>query len=987
FFIEDIIRRADRDPDGTEDDLAIVMRHWHDSDPANTPPEYRGDPLNRELQQGEIGISYLVSGEHEIVREEDYYIVDRSLQPGDLVKRSVHDVQSGVVLESNVEVKLEHAVSMVQYAGWVSSDELENATEVYVGDYVVYDDWVGLVEEIFDEAIAGMISVTLSCDFDSDQEPCQIELTSQQLFCFAELGGRFQIGDRGAEVLPEAALQELQKSTTALPEVLVSVKPTVLAIAWLAVNQTLDREAAAAKQRPKRFWTMNEFRELCLVRPRYIFRISDRVRFKNASVAEMHGVRTTRHGHSGVGIGLIESDVLVVRETRTTVRILWQNGVIQPDVPSKDVIPYVAPDEYDCWPGDYVIWKGEDETRAAVIQSVTARDRTAQVLWRSPPATHHPRSKPPSHSMVSVLELDPHGSSTPAPDQPDAVGVRRGDFVFVHRPRVTNGLPLPRIPKIGELEGWVRSGNPNGWRQEMTLLGIQYAERHNAARNQDQESAAATAMDEESRIIWRDPADIDWFGEVTDLELSGEIEVTLPSGEVVLAPLELLTLLIDGREILPAAWGDEGIPVTQETVINGINAGMFGNVEAISQVLGNFWGLPSAGGGVHDHEMDGWETGSESMDVDEGEDIPPLVEMDPPTEESHTTTLIESREFTPASSPPLSPNPPTDGHHVSAPPGASKVQFGPNGVWMPEQGMASARKGTLEEGGGEDEEGGPWKKFHILPSAPEDHAFLKRDSRGQPSRQFMARLSKEYKLLSSGLPDSILVRGYEDRADLLRSLIIGPENTPYEGAPFVIDWLLDENFPQTPPVAHFHSWTNGNGRVNPNLYEEGKVCLSILGTWAGDKSECWSPARSSLMQALVSIQGLVLVKEPWFCEPAYEKLRGTQEGIVNSRLYSEKAYVLSMGFVRRALEMPPLGLEKEIEWVYWGQGRLAKVIDDAKALIEISRSSSSESMEDVMRTLPGWEDKAIPKLTAGGILTLERTLNKLEGLRHRQWAQ
>ena len=62
------------------------------------------------------------------------------------------------------------------------------------------------------------------------------------------------------------------------------------------------------------------------------------------------------------------------------------------------------------------------------------------------------------------------------------------------------------------------------------------------------------------------------------------------------------------------------------------------------------------------------------------------------------------------------------------------------------------------------------------------------------------------------LPDSILVRAYEDRSDLLRSLIIGPENTPYEDAPFVIDWQLDSNFPQTPPIAHFLRWTNGNGR-------------------------------------------------------------------------------------------------------------------------------------------------------------------------------
>ena len=121
--------------------------------------------------------------------------------------------------------------------------------------------------------------------------------------------------------------------------------------------------------------------------------------------------------------------------------------------------------------------------------------------------------------------------------------------------------------------------------------------------------------------------------------------------------------------------------------------------------------------------------------------------------------------------------------------------------------------------------------------------------------------------------------------------------------------MLDSDFPQSPPIAHFLSWTNGNGRgvyrihlllmltpvsldfhskpvghifcwlllqyfvfttpffLSRNLYEEGKVCLSILGTWAGDRNESWSPSRSSLLQALVSIQGLVLVKEPYVPNP------------------------------------------------------------------------------------------------------------------------
>lgn len=46
-----------------------------------------------------------------------------------------------------------------------------------------------------------------------------------------------------------------------------------------------------------------------------------------------------------------------------------------------------------------------------------------------------------------------------------------------------------------------------------------------------------------------------------------------------------------------------------------------------------------------------------------------------------------------------------------------------------------------------------------------------------------------------------------------------------------------------------------------------------------------SPHKSSLLQTFVSIQGLVLVREPYFCEPAFDKLRGTKEALVNSRQY------------------------------------------------------------------------------------------------------
>jgi ubiquitin-conjugating enzyme E2 O len=93
-----------------------------------------------------------------------------------------------------------------------------------------------------------------------------------------------------------------------------------------------------------------------------------------------------------------------------------------------------------------------------------------------------------------------------------------------------------------------------------------------------------------------------------------------------------------------------------------------------------------------------------------------------------------------------------------------------------------------------------------------------------------------------------------------------------------------------------------------------------------------------------------------------------------SRLYSEKAYVLSRNFVRRALEIPLGGLEHEITRIYYTNKLLEKVVLDARVLIETSKQTSKDAPTDVDA------DKAVPRLTAGGIITLERTLSKLQFL-------
>lgn len=76
--------------------------------------------------------------------------------------------------------------------------------------------------------------------------------------------------------------------------------------------------------------------------------------------------------------------------------------------------------------------------------------------------------------------------------------------------------------------------------------------------------------------------------------------------------------------------------------------------------------------------------------------------------------------------------------------------------------------------------------------------------------------------------------------------------------------------------------------------------------------------------------------------------------------------------MRRALEIPLGALDQEIHWFYYTNRKLKKVLDDARELVEKSRSSKEETEVD--------RDLAVPRLTGGGIIALERTLTKLQAL-------
>jgi ubiquitin-conjugating enzyme E2 Z len=95
------------------------------------------------------------------------------------------------------------------------------------------------------------------------------------------------------------------------------------------------------------------------------------------------------------------------------------------------------------------------------------------------------------------------------------------------------------------------------------------------------------------------------------------------------------------------------------------------------------------------------------------------------------------------------------------------------------------------------------------------------------------------------------------------ALIIGPKNTPYENGLFLFRINFTNKYPFEPPKVEFLN-KKMNTRIHPNLYSNGKVCLSILNTWPGPK---WTETLS-LNSILLSIQSL-LNENPLNNEPAY----------------------------------------------------------------------------------------------------------------------
>jgi ubiquitin-conjugating enzyme E2 O len=589
--------------------------------------------------------------------------------------------------------------------------------------------------------------------------------------------------------------------------------------------------------------------------------IGDRVRFRDP-IAAAAKYPAYQHIPANQSFGY-DVNILRVTSTKSEVTVQWQDGTVTTEAATS--LRRFSGAEEEVWPGELVVLKDGVETvrehckhitgplgrhmketicvkSVGVVQTVDSRERIASIRWYENPdvkLTHRGNMLIPGSSLgnlsdtttdVSIYELGSYSSMERA----------LGDVVLLAPARVHQSS----IPVIDSEPTGAAGPCQLSFLSLLTFFEtFLYLENLKIAMAKSDWFKQTTEIDtspvpsrysvHHDEFKFKSPTN--FVGQIISIDADGIITVRIAGTDNcrdVRIHRERIMIVIDEDDPIPP------VPTSPlEMFFTGIN-GLFersGNF-SVSETI-EYGGGERLDNGSGDED---WSTEDES-ELDD-EDFEDIVQGDGDASDGFTApavSVISSPEI-------LDPSHPEQPSTTEARPGASQGKGSPLILLSP---LPSSRPPgfSLLEG-----------------SPPSEHHFLSRAPLGAAGIR-VKRIQKEFEILQSSLPPGIFVRTWESRIDLLRVLILGPQGTPYECAPFVIDFHFPDDYPTRPPAAFFHSWTNRNGMINPNLEENGKICLSLLGTWPGkNPTESWSPTNSTVLQVLVSIMGLVLVKTPFY---------------------------------------------------------------------------------------------------------------------------
>ena len=101
--------------------------------------------------------------------------------------------------------------------------------------------------------------------------------------------------------------------------------------------------------------------------------------------------------------------------------------------------------------------------------------------------------------------------------------------------------------------------------------------------------------------------------------------------------------------------------------------------------------------------------------------------------------------------------------------------------------------------------------------------------------------------------DTDITKGY--------AMIIGQKDTIYYGGYYLFSFDFPFDYPFSPPKVTYMT-NDEKTRFNPNLYICGKVCVSILNTWSGEKWSSCQTINSVLLTLCTLLNNEPLLNEP-----------------------------------------------------------------------------------------------------------------------------
>ncbi|PKU75555.1 probable ubiquitin-conjugating enzyme E2 23 [Dendrobium catenatum] len=573
---------------------------------------------------------------------------------------------------------------------------------------------------------------------------------------------------------------------------------------------------------------------------------------------------------------------LFIVNTVTKVDVAWQDGTREYGLESTSFIPIRAPSDQEFFPEQYVVEKASNEAddlaennRVGIVKSVNSKERTVCVRWFKPVSSPEDPREFSCYEVVSAYELDEH------PDY---------DYCY--------GDVVVRLSPASTTDSYLEIPSKNlGEQADVAESEADVSKKHIEC---DSEYSKGEA--------WAKFRSLSWVGNITGLQ-DGDIEVSWADGMV--SKVGPQAVYVVGREDDEDSFeggsdiSDDG--ASWETV-NENEMDDDAEKEADSQSANNIPACENLQDIPEEDTVPG-KTGALSVSLAAINFVTRLAtglfsrnrrHSDLSNSDHNDLGGLEAQD-----SPVVTVNGTTTDTDLEASENQSQVETTGDAervaaVMTESSTSDSASPGAHSQGGTES-----FKHFDIS-DTPSDNYFLSNIGQGSGERKWVKKIQQEWSILEKNLPDAIYVRAYEDRMDLLRAVIVGASGTPYQDGLFFFDFHLPPEYPQVPPQAYYHS---GGLRVNPNLYVDGKVCLSLLNTWTGRGNEVWDSSSSSILQVLVSLQGLVLNSKPYFNEAGYEKQVGTIEGEKNSIPYNENAYLLNLKSMLYIMRRPPKHFE------------------------------------------------------------------------------